>query len=111
MTIRHSLPLFALTLLGACASNVNSSDVGSESSATIEQAVEAQDDFDRDRGDHERHEAEVRHVVLISVDGLHEVDLAKFVAEHPDSTFGKLARSGIQYTDAHAPTPTDSFPG
>src|SRR5260370_12879 len=112
MTIRHSLPLFAVTLLGACASNVSSSDVGSESSATIQQAeVEAQDDVDSDRGDHEGHRAEVRHVVLISVDGLHEVDLATFVAAHPGSTLAKLAGEGVEYTDAHAPTPTDSFPG
>jgi hypothetical protein len=88
MTIRHTLPLFSLSLLGACASNVGSGDVGGERNASIDQAEVASrsDAADRDRGDDESHRAEVRHVLLISVDGLHQIDVAKFVAAHPDST-------------------------
>jgi arylsulfatase A-like enzyme len=50
-------------------------------------------------------------VLLISVDGLHDVDVARFIADHPFSTFAQLAQNGIRYTDAHTTTPSDSFPG
>ena len=53
----------------------------------------------------------VKHVLLVSVDGLHEADLARFVGKHPRSTFAMLAKTGVRYTSAHAPTPSDSFPG
>jgi Type I phosphodiesterase / nucleotide pyrophosphatase len=52
-----------------------------------------------------------RRVLLISVDGLHELDLAKWITGHPSSTLAKLAASGVNYTAAHTPTPSDSFPG
>jgi arylsulfatase A-like enzyme len=51
------------------------------------------------------------HVLLISVDGLHETDLAWYVARHPDSALGKLVSHGVRYTNAQAPFPSDSFPG
>jgi Type I phosphodiesterase / nucleotide pyrophosphatase len=53
----------------------------------------------------------VKHVLLISVDGLHALDLAKYVNAHQDSTLAKLSRSGITYTNASTSTPSDSFPG
>jgi predicted AlkP superfamily pyrophosphatase or phosphodiesterase len=53
----------------------------------------------------------VSHVLLISVDGLHQVDLARWVSGHPDSTLAKLSRNGVTYTNAKATTPSDSFPG
>ena len=56
-------------------------------------------------------DAPVRHVLLVSVDGLHGSDLAHFVAAHPDSTLATLAKQGIDYTDAHTVAPADSFPG
>jgi hypothetical protein len=37
----------------------------------------------------------VKHVLLISVDGLHALDLAKYVKSHENSTLAKLSRSGI----------------
>jgi arylsulfatase A-like enzyme len=51
------------------------------------------------------------HVLLVSVDGLHEADLSRWIAAHPFSTLAQLARTGVRYTDAHATTPSDSFPG
>ena len=54
---------------------------------------------------------QVRHVLLISVDGMHQVDLARYVAKNPSSNLASLAKSGISYTNAHTPTPSDSFPG
>lgn len=53
----------------------------------------------------------IRRVLLISIDGMHDVDLQRFVATHPYSTLGRLSESGLTYTNAHAPVPTDSFPG
>jgi hypothetical protein len=53
----------------------------------------------------------VDHVLLISVDGLHQQDLAGWVAGHPDSALSRLSRHGVTYIDAHTPTPSDSFPG
>jgi hypothetical protein len=55
--------------------------------------------------------ARVRHVLLISVDGLHSVDLARFVAAHKDSVLAQLNSHGVTYTDAQSTFPSDSFPG
>jgi hypothetical protein len=56
-------------------------------------------------------DGDVRHVLLISVDGLHGVDASKWIAAHPDSALAELSSHGVQYSDAHTPTPSDSFPG
>ena len=53
----------------------------------------------------------VKHVLLISVDGLHQTDLAWYVRTHPDSALAKLVRSGAEFTHAQTPVPSDSFPG
>ena len=52
-----------------------------------------------------------KRVLLLSVDGLHQIDLAKWIAGHPTSALAKLAATGVQYTNARTPTPSDSFPG
>jgi Type I phosphodiesterase / nucleotide pyrophosphatase len=51
------------------------------------------------------------HVLLISVDGLHEFDRRQFIAEHPDSTFARLSRGGTVYSNTSSAQPSDSFPG
>src|SRR6266849_5878193 len=56
-------------------------------------------------------ERRVSRVLLISVDGLHQRDLSRFIAGHPGSALAELSRSGVIYDDAHATTPSDSFPG
>ena len=56
-------------------------------------------------------DAPVRHVLLISVDGLHTGDLAHFVDAHPDSALASLLKQGVDYTNAHTVAPADSFPG
>jgi hypothetical protein len=53
----------------------------------------------------------VRHVLLISVDGLHALDLTNYVTTHPDSTLASLSHHGVTYTNAAASTPSDSYPG
>src|SRR5262249_50768088 len=52
-----------------------------------------------------------KHVLLISVDGLHEVDLVKYVQSHPRSTMADLLEHGVHYTNASTSKPSDSFPG
>src|SRR5215469_15902887 len=53
----------------------------------------------------------VPHVLLISVDGLHQSDLAWYVQTHPQSTLAALATQGVDYSNASTPFPSDSFPG
>ena len=53
----------------------------------------------------------VEHVLLISVDGLHQSDLDWYVANHPDSELAKLASGGAEYSNAHTSDPSDSDPG
>jgi hypothetical protein len=53
----------------------------------------------------------VARVLLISVDGFHAIDLANYVKSNPSSTLAKLSNTGITYTNASTPTPSDSFPG
>ncbi len=43
------------------------------------------------------------HVLLLSVDGLHAVDLANWVAGHPKSALAELTKRGVTYTNAHTP--------
>ncbi|MBT9099966.1 alkaline phosphatase family protein [Methylovulum psychrotolerans] len=52
-----------------------------------------------------------QHVVLISVDGLHQDDLAWFVKNHPASALATLVNNGVEYANAMTPFPSDSFPG
>ncbi len=53
----------------------------------------------------------VKHVLLISVDGMHQVDLANWIANNPDSNLAHLSATSVIYSDAHTTTPSDSFPG
>src|SRR5690242_13414247 len=55
--------------------------------------------------------ARVSHVLLISVDGLHQQDLAWYVKHFPGSTLASLVRRGVEYSNALTPVPSDSFPG
>jgi hypothetical protein len=57
------------------------------------------------------HERDQRHVLLISVDGLHQSDLEQWTKAHPSSRLAQLARAGVEYTDARTTIPSDSFPG
>jgi Type I phosphodiesterase / nucleotide pyrophosphatase len=57
------------------------------------------------------HSHSVAHVLLISVDGLHQSDVAWYVSAHPGSELAKLVAGGAEYTGAHTPIPSDSFPG
>lgn len=54
---------------------------------------------------------QIKHVLLISVDGLHALDLSHYVSTHPTSTLAALSAHGITYTNASTSQPSDSFPG
>lgn len=54
---------------------------------------------------------QAKHVLLISVDGMHHADLARFVAGHPASALAELSRHAVSYSQAYTPIPSDSFPG
>jgi Type I phosphodiesterase / nucleotide pyrophosphatase len=53
----------------------------------------------------------IRHVLLISVDGLHQQDLAWYVKTHPNSVLAGLYDHGLEYSSAQTPFPSDSTPG
>jgi hypothetical protein len=52
-----------------------------------------------------------QHVLLISVDGMHAIDLANWIQTNPDSNFAKLAKSGVIYPNTFTTAPSDSYPG
>ena len=62
----------------------------------------------RDRDDNNY---QIQHVLLISVDGMHALDLSNYVSSHPNSTLAALSSHGIEYTNASTSQPSDSFPG
>jgi hypothetical protein len=53
----------------------------------------------------------VAHVLLLSVDGMHESDLVHYVATHPHSALASLVSAGTEFTHAQTTFPSDSFPG
>jgi len=60
----------------------------------------------------EEHGSRIEHVLLISVDGMHEVDLERYLsAGHAGGGFARLVAKGVRYTHASAARPSDSFPG
>src|SRR6266481_1517654 len=58
------------------------------------------------RGGHQ-----IRHVLLISIDGMHAVDFANCVASKTCPTLAELGETGVTYTRTSAAKPSDSFPG
>jgi predicted AlkP superfamily pyrophosphatase or phosphodiesterase len=105
MSIRSVLPLLPLCILSACAANT---DTGSPSEST---GVTAQAELRGNQGNGDRQGDDNPHVLLISVDGMHQSDLDWYVANYPNSTLGKLVHSGSEYTNAATSNPSDSDPG
>ena len=62
------------------------------------------------RADDEGHDR-IRHVLLISIDGFHAVDLQKCEASHLCPNLARLAEHGTTYANASTTKPSDSFPG
>jgi hypothetical protein len=57
------------------------------------------------------HKGRIDHVLLISVDGMHQSDLNWYVASHPSSELARLASGGAEFTNNHTSDPSDSDPG
>lgn len=53
----------------------------------------------------------IKHILLISVDGLHALDVSNYVAKNPGAALAELASHGVTYTNAWTPSNSDSFPG
>ena len=56
-------------------------------------------------------EPRYKHVLLISVDGMHAVDLQNWIRNNPQSNIAALSQHGIIYPNALTTAPSDSFPG
>lgn len=52
-----------------------------------------------------------KHVLLLSVDGLHAIDLQMWIEANPASVLAQLSARGYTYSRAGTSEPSDSFPG
>src|SRR5438477_3417851 len=52
-----------------------------------------------------------KRVLLLSIDGMHAMDLARFVRNNPNSALAGLLQNAVNYTTASCAKPADSFPG
>ena len=52
-----------------------------------------------------------KHVLLISVDGMHAIDLQRWIHDNPSSAIAGLASQGVVYPNAYTTAPSDSYPG
>ena len=52
-----------------------------------------------------------QHVLLISIDGMHETDFLNCASGHYCPHLAELAESGVDYRDTSTSRPSDSFPG
>jgi hypothetical protein len=77
--------------------------------AVLSGSIMAADAADRD-GPH-RDLDRIRHVLLLSIDGFHAVDLAVCVAQGTCPHLAGLTEHGSTYTNASTTKPSDSFPG
>jgi hypothetical protein len=53
----------------------------------------------------------IKRVLLLSLDGMHALDLANYVKARPNSSLAKLTEYGITYANAHSSLPSNSWPG
>ena len=81
--------------------------------STCAMSAHAQNAYGKPAEEHgyEQGKANIKHVLLISVDGLHQNDLDWFVKNNPASTLASLVNKGVAYNNARTPFPSDSFPG
>jgi Type I phosphodiesterase / nucleotide pyrophosphatase len=61
--------------------------------------------------DSHHHGSRIQHVLLISVDGMHQQDLTWYVRHFPHSLLASLSHRGLEYSNAMTPFPSDSSPG
>jgi hypothetical protein len=61
--------------------------------------------------DRDEHESRIRHVLLISIDGMHALDYENCVANGTCPHLARLGDTGVTYARTSASKPSDSFPG
>jgi hypothetical protein len=63
------------------------------------------------KADDDLHGKKVKHVLLISIDGMHAVDYANCVASNTCPHLAALGKTGVNYARTTTSRPSDSFPG
>ena len=53
----------------------------------------------------------VQRVLLLSIDGMHSLDLANLMKYSPDSTLARLSGHAVTYSNAYTAFPPNSWPG
>lgn len=53
---------------------------------------------------------QARRVMVISIDGMHALDLALWIKNNPNSALAQLAGKGLQFTNATSTKPVNSIP-
>ena len=48
--------------------------------------------------------------IYLSFDGMHQFDLTRYIATHPDGNFAKIINNAVVYSNARANAPSDSLP-
>lgn len=61
--------------------------------------------------DRDEHESKIRHVLLISIDGMHALDYENCVANGTCPHLARLGETGVSYARTSTSKPSDSFPG
>src|ERR1700733_4627144 len=62
-------------------------------------------------GDRDDQTSQVRHVLLISIDGMHAVDYENCLSAGTCPHLAELGATGVTYTRTTTSRPSDSFPG
>ena len=57
------------------------------------------------------HHGKAEHVLLLSIDGFHQSDLERYVADRPTSALAGLLARGTQYTNTTSSRPSDTSVG
>jgi hypothetical protein len=65
----------------------------------------------RPRDHHDEHESRIRHVLLLSVDGMHALDYKRCAEDGTCPNLAALGTTGVTYTRTSTARPSDSFPG
>ncbi len=94
--------LLSAVLLAGTAATPALADDGANGASDGQQGQHGQNDGGR---------GDAKHVLLLSVDGLHQKDLDWYVKAHPQSALASLVDHGTSYSNAQTPVPSDSFPG
>lgn len=94
---RSVLSAVALGSLVACSSGERSQETLGENTSAVATTVTPN--------------AGLRRVLVLSIDGMHAVDLYKWVTNNPRSNIARLYQKGIDYPNATTTTPSGGLPG